>query len=111
MVDTPVEVGRGLLCWLGALEINGQISAYSISDATASRTPSRRIVIRVRMVARLVADGATSKEAAGRLFLSPRTIDAHVRNIFKKLEVTSRSQLRALRTHLPADPNDVHPAH
>ncbi|MFI1828649.1 AAA family ATPase [Streptomyces sp. NPDC020412] len=47
-------------------------------------------------IARLVATGATSKEVGTQLFLSPRTIDAHVRNIFRKLHITSRRQLRNL---------------
>jgi DNA-binding CsgD family transcriptional regulator len=34
-------------------------------------------------IARLVGAGATSKEVAAELFLSPRTIDAHLRNIFR----------------------------
>lgn len=47
-------------------------------------------------IARLVATGATSREVGAQLFLSPRTIEAHLRNIFRKLGITSRRQLREL---------------
>lgn len=47
-------------------------------------------------IARLVAAGATSKEVAQELFLSPRTVDAHLRNIFRKLDISSRKQLRGM---------------
>jgi DNA-binding CsgD family transcriptional regulator len=45
-------------------------------------------------IARLVATGATSKEVGAQLFLSPRTIEAHLRSIFRKLGITSRRQLK-----------------
>ncbi|NKE62625.1 AAA family ATPase [Lentzea sp. PSKA42] len=45
-------------------------------------------------IARLVATGATSKEVAARLFLSPRTVDAHLRNIYRKMGINSRRQLK-----------------
>jgi DNA-binding NarL/FixJ family response regulator len=47
-------------------------------------------------IARLVGEGATSKELASELFVSPRTVDAHLCNIFRKLGITSRRQLRGL---------------
>ncbi len=49
-------------------------------------------------IARMVATGATSREVGAQLFLSPRTIEAHLRSIFRKLGITSRRQLRDLPT-------------
>lgn len=48
-------------------------------------------------IARLVATGATSREVGTQLFLSPRTIESHLRNIFRKLDISSRRQLKELQ--------------
>jgi DNA-binding CsgD family transcriptional regulator len=69
----------------------------------AAATPLDLLTAQERRIATLVADGATSKEAAGQMYLSPRTVDAHLRNIFKKLGLTSRRQLRDLQLNRPAD--------
>lgn len=47
-------------------------------------------------VARLVAEGATNREIAARLFLSHRTVDHHLRNIFVRLGIRSRVELGTL---------------
>jgi DNA-binding CsgD family transcriptional regulator len=44
-------------------------------------------------IARLVADGMTNREVAASLFLSPKTIESHLQNAYRKLGVHSRTQL------------------
>jgi DNA-binding CsgD family transcriptional regulator len=44
-------------------------------------------------VVRMILDGATIREAAGRLFLSPKTVEAHLGRVYRKLGVRNRAQL------------------
>jgi DNA-binding CsgD family transcriptional regulator len=46
-------------------------------------------------IALRIAGGLTTREAAAALFLSPKTIEYHLRNIYRKLAVTSRTELAA----------------
>jgi DNA-binding CsgD family transcriptional regulator/tetratricopeptide (TPR) repeat protein len=59
-------------------------------------------------VALLLASGRTTREAAAALFLSPKTIEYHLRSIYRKLDVNSRDELAAAMT--AAEPVQVAPA-
>jgi DNA-binding CsgD family transcriptional regulator len=63
-------------------------------DPTTSRSNLTASELRV---ARMAADGMTNRKIAQALFLTENTIETHLRSVFRKLEIRSRSQLaRAL---------------
>ncbi len=49
-----------------------------------------------RTVAQLVAEGLTNREVAERLFVSPHTVNSHLRHVFSKLGINSRVELARL---------------
>ncbi|MEU7834216.1 MULTISPECIES: helix-turn-helix transcriptional regulator [unclassified Nonomuraea] len=56
-------------------------------------------------MARLVAEGLTNREVATALFVSPHTVDSHLRHAFAKLGVNSRVELtRKVLAALGHDP-------
>ena len=46
-------------------------------------------------IARLLADGRTTREAAAAIFLSPKTVEYHLRHVYRKLGIRSREELAA----------------
>ena len=62
------------------------------TDATDQLTPQEL------QVARLVAEGLSNREIAGRLFVSPRTISSHLYRIYPKVGVSSRTELATVVT-------------
>src|SRR6185437_13546997 len=65
-------------------------------SAMAANAAASLLTRREREIAELVASGLSNREVATRLFISKRTVDAHVEHIFSKLEISSRVQLTVL---------------
>jgi DNA-binding CsgD family transcriptional regulator len=121
--DTPFETARTQLCFGERLrragrriEARAQLrAAVGVFDRLAAapwaeraRTELRasgervsrrkpeateRLTAQELSVALTVARGATNREAAAALFLSPKTIEFHLRNVYRKLGLRSRTQL------------------
>ena len=83
----------------GALTQDG-LAAIARADLGAESEPSLGAVAVLTKgqlaVAELVGQGMTSKEIAQRLYLSPRTVDNHLAQIYRRLAIPSRAHLAIL---------------
>jgi DNA-binding NarL/FixJ family response regulator len=62
----------------------------------------RRLTPRELQIAELVAAGATNRETADALFLSAKTVEWNLSNVYRKLYVRSRTELAAKLLQPPA---------
>jgi DNA-binding NarL/FixJ family response regulator len=72
--------------------IAGRALAVLASGASMHTNPVKELTAREVDVVRLLASGMTNKDIAQTLFLSVRTIEAHLRSIYDKLAVSSRTE-------------------
>jgi DNA-binding CsgD family transcriptional regulator len=72
------------------LRASGETARRREPSTTADLTAQER------HVATLVRQGLNNRDVAAQLFLSPRTVDFHLRNVFAKVGISSRAELVAL---------------
>jgi len=73
-----------------------RVELAATGETARRRDPSTRdrLTPQELQVSLLLAEGRTTKEAAAALFLSPKTIEYHLRNAYRKLGIHSREELR-----------------
>lgn len=100
--------------WLGGYvaRINQVIGTDDASEPVGTPEPdigerlTDRLSVREVEVVQLVAGGATNDEIAARLFLSPRTIQSHVKSAMEKTDTRNRTELAVLAVIEGLVPNE-----
>ncbi len=93
---TAMEVFDRLGAAPWARQAKEELRAARGSTAAREENGMERLSPQQLRIARHVAGGATNREVAARLFLSTRTVDHHLRNIYSKLGIRSRVELSRL---------------
>lgn len=98
--DDDVAPGPAPAQWLDGDDLSAEavplITAVVNRPATAPPSVLDALTAAERQVAERVAHGLTSRRIAEELFVSPRTVDAHLTHIYRKLDINSRARLAAL---------------
>jgi DNA-binding NarL/FixJ family response regulator len=76
-----------------AAQARAELLAAGGSAAPSASGSLRSLTSQELQIALTVARGATNREAAATLFLSEKTVEAHLTRVFRKLDLRSRTEL------------------
>lgn len=77
-------------------QARAELRALGTADRGPDLPATSELTAQQQQIASLVAEGATNREVAAHLFISPRTVEHHLRGIFRKLNIRSRVDLARL---------------
>jgi len=94
----PLLDGLALAARCGALSLEtrarSELAAVGVRPRATERTGADSLTPSELRVARLAADGGTNREIAQTLFVTEKTVETHLGRAFRKLDISSRRQLR-----------------
>ena len=96
-VDLALAMGAHGL----AQRANDEIAASGARPRRVLRTGLDALTASERRVSQLAADGMSNKEIAQTLFVTIKTVEVHLSHAYRKLEISSRAQLREALTSAP----------
>ncbi|MEU6026289.1 LuxR family transcriptional regulator [Streptomyces tauricus] len=92
VLETAERLGAGALAAAARIELR----ASGAAPDPKSPGPLEELTAQQRQIVQFAASGLSNREIGERLFLSPRTVGSHLYNVYPKLGVSSRHQLRDL---------------
>jgi DNA-binding NarL/FixJ family response regulator len=91
------EIARGIrTVHAGGSYLEPRVASKLLAEVSSPRRAAGGLSEREREVLRLVADGLPTKQIAGKLSISERTVKFHINSIFHKLGADNRAQAVAL---------------
>ncbi len=84
----------------------GELNATGVTARRRETGPIVDLTPRELQIALLLTDGKTTREAAAALFLSPKTVEYHLRHVYAKLGIGSRPELVDSLSELGVTPGD-----
>jgi DNA-binding CsgD family transcriptional regulator len=86
-----------------AEQVRAELAATGETARRRDTTTADQLTPQERHIARLLAEGKTTREAAAAIFVSPKTIEYHLRHVYRKLGISSRDELAAKLAEVPHD--------
>jgi DNA-binding CsgD family transcriptional regulator len=96
------HVQAGAIAWAGRVRAHLRAAGVSTGTRGSRRRPAggwESLTATQRAVSLLVAEGLTNGAVARRLYVSPHTVNTHLRHVFAKLGVANRVALAAVVNH------------